>query len=77
MDARIRKVAVLTSLLTRFHDRAQALRIPSWETPEPQGGFLPCIAGRRPDSRSACGEAAYVASLHRAVRTRGVVVRLT
>jgi hypothetical protein len=29
-------------LLTRFHDRGQWLRTPSWQTPEPQGGFLPC-----------------------------------
>jgi hypothetical protein len=30
------------ALLTRFHDRGQWLRTLSWQTTEPQGGFLPC-----------------------------------
>ena len=34
------------ALLTRFHDRGQWLRTPSWQTPNPQGGFLPRATAR-------------------------------
>ena len=37
------------ALLTRFHDRrAMASRTPSWQTPNPQGGFLPRATARLP-----------------------------
>ena len=36
------------ALLTRFHDRGQWLRTPSWQTPNPQGGFLPRATARLP-----------------------------